>query len=217
MTQLKRTSIVEELDGALRSEILEGELPPGSRLREEPLAERFGVSRNTLREALRGLVLGGLVNHRAHRGAAVAQPTADGIREVYRVRRIMEPAGLASLEAGGLQRLAGTASAMEEAATDDDWPAVVDLDIRFHLEVVRGVESDRLDTFYRSLLSTLRLAFIAVDRGHARMAPPAHVAEHRGIVEAQAGGRPDEARTLLVAHLDTAEELLMECMEGREG
>lgn len=214
---MHEVSKVEEVARGLRAEILAGVLRPRTRLREEDLAARFGVSRNTLREAFRGLVRSGLVEHRPHRGATVAEPSPEELREVYRLRRILEPAGLSELTPEGLGRLDAAATAMDEAAARDDWPAVGGLDIRFHAEFIRPMRSPRLDRFFRSLLSTLRLAFITLDRAHARRAPPAHVAEHRQIVDALARERRDEARRLLDRHLDAAEKLLVARMERGDG
>lgn len=209
-TELQRTSTVGQLAGALQAEILAGNLAPGSRLRETEVAARFGVSRNTLREAFLELGRGGLVEHHPHRGATVARPSIAEVREVFRIRRALEPAALRGIDPPRLRRLTVLAEALEKAAEHEDWPALADLDVGFHAQVVEGMSSPRLDEFFLSLLYTLRLAFIAADRLSAGTAPPAHVAEHRRIVETLGGGRVDEAVSILSAHLDHSEQLVLE-------
>lgn len=209
MTQtLERISTVDQVASALEKQILSGALPPGSRLREAEVAARLGVSRNTLREALQRLTQAGLVDHRPHRGAAVARPTAAELSEVYRIRRSLEPSALELLDDERLERLGATAEALEEAAEEGNWERVSELDVRFHAEIVSALASDRLDAFFLSLLSTLRLAFIAADRASARAARPAHVGQHRRILEALGKGEVGRAKRLLVAHLDAAESLV---------
>lgn len=211
MTQiLERISTVDQVASALETQILSGALPPGSRLREEKVAARLGVSRNTLREALQRLTQAGLVDHRPHRGAAVARPTAAELSEVYRIRRNLEPSALDHVDEERLKRLVATAAALEEAAEEGNWERVSELDMRFHAEIVSALASDRLDAFFLSLLSTLRLAFIAADRLSARTARPTHVPQHRQILEALGKGEAGRAKCLLVAHLDAAEALVLD-------
>lgn len=205
---LERISTVDQVATALETQILSGALPPGSRLREEEIANRLGVSRNTLREALQRLTQAGLVDHRPHRGAAVALPTAAELSEVYRIRRSLEPSALERVDDERLERLGVTADALEEAAEEGDWERVSELDVRFHAEIVAALASDRLDAFFLSLLSTLRLAFIAADRSSARAARPEHVGQHRRILEALGEGEVAQAKRLLVAHLDAGDALV---------
>ncbi len=209
-TELQRTSTVGQLTDALQAEILSGTLVPGSRLREAEVAARFGVSRNTLREAFLELGRGGLVEHHPHRGATVARPSIAEVREVFRVRRALEPAALRRIDLPRLRRLGELAGSLEEAAAREDWSTLADLDVRFHAEVVGAMSSARVDEFFLSLLHTLRLAFMAADRLSAGTAPPAHVGEHRRVVEIMGSGRLDEAVSILMVHLDLSEQLVLD-------
>ncbi len=75
---------------ALRASILSGETPPGAPLREQALAERFGVSRARLREALAALEQAGLVERVANRGAVVRRSSAVELLHVFTVREALE-------------------------------------------------------------------------------------------------------------------------------
>ena len=78
----------------LRTKIAEGQLRPGTKLSEQALAQALGVSRNTLREAF--TVLGNelIITRIPNRGVFVASPGVDDVREIYAVRRMIEPAAL---------------------------------------------------------------------------------------------------------------------------
>jgi DNA-binding GntR family transcriptional regulator len=87
-------STVERIAGAIQAQVLSGGMPVGTRLRQEALAEEFGVSRTPVREALRQLQATGLVELLPNRGAVVRGPSAREIREAYEVRAELE--GLAA-------------------------------------------------------------------------------------------------------------------------
>ncbi|WP_416385363.1 GntR family transcriptional regulator [Streptomyces sp. NRRL B-1677] len=80
---------------AIRDDIVSGTFPPGSRLTEEVLARRYGVSRVPVREALRTLASEGFVTTRRHAGACVAEPTEQEAADLLEVRALLEPLGAA--------------------------------------------------------------------------------------------------------------------------
>ena len=96
---ISRISTAVEVADSLREQILLGELAPGARLPEIPLAAAFHVSRNTLRDAFRLLEREGLVEHLPHRGGFVAQLAEPDIRDLYRIRRILEISGARNVSA----------------------------------------------------------------------------------------------------------------------
>jgi DNA-binding GntR family transcriptional regulator len=94
----ERRALVDRLAATLQARVLSGELESGTRLRQEALAEEFGVSRTPIREALRKLQEAGLVELRPNRGALVRGPSPREIRDAYEVRAELEglAAGLAA-------------------------------------------------------------------------------------------------------------------------
>jgi DNA-binding GntR family transcriptional regulator len=105
----ERRALVDKLASQLHARVLSGELPSGTRLRQEALAEEFGVSRTPVREALRKLQAGGLVELQPNRGAVVRGLSPREIRDAYEVRAALEAlaAGLAAerINREQLQRL----------------------------------------------------------------------------------------------------------------
>src|SRR2546421_5143014 len=89
---LQIQSVVDQVYAVVRARILSGELPGGSRLPQNSLAEELGVSRTPLREALRRLSTEGLVVLEANRGASVAQHGLSDMLDAWRARLVLEPA-----------------------------------------------------------------------------------------------------------------------------
>ena len=115
----ERRALVDKLASQLHARVLSGELPSGTRLRQEALAEEFGVSRTPVREALRKLQAGGLVELQPNRGAVVRGLSPTEIRDAYEVRAALEAlaAGLAAerVNREQLQRLGNAQAAFRTA------------------------------------------------------------------------------------------------------
>jgi DNA-binding GntR family transcriptional regulator len=121
------TALAErELAGEIANAIMAGEYPPGSWLRQETLARRFGTSRQPVREALRRLEVTGMVELFRNRGARVLGPDPGSIRDAYLIRAQLE-----SLAA----RLAASALSAEQL---EELAAIFE---RFRSEIVRDFEA----------------------------------------------------------------------------
>ncbi|TFD10325.1 GntR family transcriptional regulator [Cryobacterium sp. TMT1-66-1] len=192
----------------LRGRIAAGQLVPGTKLSEERLCDLLGVSRNTLREAFATLAIEHMVARIPNRGVFVARPTADDIREIYRVRRFLEPAALlwsaspttdalhAAIERARLARSRGSVADMAGANQD------------FHAGVVALAGSERLSRQMAQVLAEMRLVF------HSMVADPLfhapYVDENAGILERFEAGARTEAAALMVEYLERAERQLLE-------
>jgi DNA-binding GntR family transcriptional regulator len=206
---IQKTSTADQVAGLLRERILRGELRPGTPLREVLLAGSIGVSRNTLREALRILIQEGLVLHTVHRGITVTQLSTEAVADIYQVRRMLE---VKSVEAGkpNKAQIAGLYEAvdrLEDAAKAQDWPGVFESDMLFHRRLVALLGSERLETFYGNLLGELRLGLVEVDRSSRDVKRSR--AEHRCVADLLAAGKRRECAQLLTEHLKEGEQLVM--------
>lgn len=110
----------EEAADAIRRAIISGDLQPGQRLREVALATELGVSRPTLREALRTLVQEGLCEQEPHRGFAVASLDAEAIRDLTDTRLVLDRMAIEGIwdAADGLDLVERAWSAYAEADSD---------------------------------------------------------------------------------------------------
>lgn len=157
----RRASTAEAVAGVLRGQISEGRILPGAQLREEHLAAALEVSRNTVREAFRLLAHERLVEHALHRGVFVRTVGPDGIRAMYRTRRLVEPLGVRAASTPAQVAALGEIVDRGQAAADaSDWESVGTADIDFHRGLVAATDSVHLASMFEGLLAELRLAFL---------------------------------------------------------
>lgn len=130
----------------LREAIFDGELKPGSPVRQEAVAREFGVSRLPVREALRHLESEGLVVIRPNSGARVAVLDFEEYVEIYKIRERLEPLALAESidRLTDEQRQEAARLAEEIESLRGDPSAWLDADRRFHLACYAGVPTPRL-------------------------------------------------------------------------
>jgi len=225
--RISRVTTTSQVVTALRDRILRGDIAPGTRLREFEVAEALGVSRNTLREAMRDLVNEGLLTHRMHQGTSVAALSAEDARDLYRARRVLETAALRTLGAAisekVLTQLADQANAVGQALERSEMASAVAADSAFHAELVAVLGSTRVSEFHSGLLRELRLGLYRVDQTRGVHAED-WAAQHKDLVRLLRAGDKKGAERLLTRHLDDAEQELLnalaeetpEAKEGRE-
>jgi DNA-binding GntR family transcriptional regulator len=213
--EVQLESTAEQVAGVLREAIVDGRLVQGTYLREVPLSERFGVSRNTVREATQILVGEGLVTREMHRGAFVSKLGIKDVRDLYRVRRVVELEAVREAVGRDLAGMHAAVRALEESIDEGDRMGLVEHDLRFHHELVDGMTSERLGGLFESVAGELRLCLTLVG-GTSYDDPSIAVREHQAILGALEQGDAEAARRLLGEHLDGAERQLVEMLEERE-
>jgi DNA-binding GntR family transcriptional regulator len=209
---LDRSTTGAQVERAVREMILDGSLEPGTHLREQQLARALGVSRNTLREALRSLVEQGLVTHHPHRGVVVTDLAADDIADLFRLRRVLESDGLAVIDAGGVESLDRATDAFAASLATGDVVEALEHDFAFHRILVGALGSTRLSAAHMRTQGELRLVMLQLDRDYE----PPQVDEHRAIVNALAAGDRLGAATALAEHLDRAQQRLQFVVRVKE-
>jgi DNA-binding GntR family transcriptional regulator len=190
----------------LRRAIAAGELQPGEQVLQDALAERFGVSRVPLREALKILEGEGQVTYRPHRGYFVAELDLDDLREVYRIRDLLETEAV-TLAVGRItdDELAEAEAALvgvEQASAAGDLAAMTEGNRRFHFVLIEAAGMPRLSRL-------VRILWDATDAYRSRYyAEASHraavVGEHRAILEAVRAGEPETANRVLRHHRERA-------------
>jgi DNA-binding GntR family transcriptional regulator len=164
--QLAIVSTVDALVAELRPRILEGELPGGTRLREQDLSDEYRVARHTIRSALRRLESEGLVAIEPNRGARVASLGAVALRDLadLRIAFEVESARIALERGDGLlpddvHELAEQLARVCERRRPP-WAAIVDAHDRLHTSIVDAAASPRLAAAYHALAAELRLVIV---------------------------------------------------------
>jgi len=160
-SQAARTSLTEWVADALREEVVEGRLRPGSRLPEQRICTALKVSRNTVREAMSQLVAERVLVREPHRGVFVARPDRAAIRDVYRARRVIEPGAVreAAVGTAGLEAVRNAVKEGQAALADGQWDDLASANQHFHRALVALAGSSRLDQQMALLLAEMRLVF----------------------------------------------------------
>jgi len=219
-----RSTLRSELVSKILSSIFSGELPGGGRLIEEEVAEKLGVSRTPVREALGELASIGVIQLRPNHGAMVRPFGPAQLIEIYHVRRILEVE--ATRMAGQHVDAAAIREIREETqrllAQNDRSPRwtedALSLDQRFHELISRSSGSERLAEEigkYRNLVVAVGDAV-----GNKLHAHDQNMSEHTAVMDHLLAGRPNEAAAAMGRHIergaDTAAEWLRQVYEGRE-
>lgn len=207
-------STAERVADLLRGWITEGALPPDEPLSEETLGRKVGVSRNTLREAFRLLSHERLLVHRLHFGVFVRSLTEDDVRDLYRVRKLIEPAAVRAADQADPRALNAVLAAVEEgerAAADQQWVDVGTANMHFHQALNGLAGSQRLDEIMGRLLAELRLVFHVMPE--PRTFHERYLTWNRQIADLLAAGELKSAEELLVDYLEAAESQLLAAFE----
>jgi DNA-binding GntR family transcriptional regulator len=207
------TSAERALD-TLREVILRGELPAGARLGEVELAERLGVSRTPVREALSRLAAEGLVQVVPNRGARVATWSVDELEGVFELRALLEPqvTALAASAAtpADLDELEDLAVRMERTGRPgggQDLDALVPLNRAFHDRLVALAGHPALAAALAGVIHPP----IVVRNFHAYddASLCRSLAHHVEIVAAMRAGDPEWARAVMTAHIRNARVVMV--------
>ncbi|MGW2909054.1 GntR family transcriptional regulator [Streptomyces asoensis] len=200
MTKIEPLGAVRErVLGALRQEIIAGRLRPGDRLVERELADRYGVSRVPVREAIRALVAEGFVHSETPRRTVVRPLSPTDVKELFELREALEvyAAGLAATRATPddlteLRDLLTSAAAATEAA---DAEAITDINTRFHDRLLAMAGNTLLTSVMEPVAGRLQW----LTRRNEEW--PQLLTEHQDLYDAIASGDPSRARAHALHHV----------------
>jgi DNA-binding GntR family transcriptional regulator len=187
---------------SLRRAILDGSLPAGSRLVQADIAADLNVSTTPVREALRDLSMEGLIKLDAHRGAVVHGADLSQVKEIYLLRRLLEPEAV-RIAARSMtdETLAELEAMQEQMDAESDTARWVELNRQFHRELVSASRMPRLVEILHQLEDNatvyVNLAFRATDGGF--FAPGNH--DHHELIDACRRHDGKRAAKIIVEHL----------------
>ena len=195
----------------LRKAILTGELMPGEMLMEIHLAEKLGVSRTPIREAIRKLELEGLVMNIPRRGAQVAEISERGLRDVLEVRRALDTfcAELACERISDEEKeaLKKACKDFEDAVETKDVTVIAKADVAFHDIIVGATGNERLVALLNNLAEQMyryRFEYIKDFSQHGKL-----IEEHRVLMDAILKGNIIGARDAAREHIDNQEKSIL--------
>jgi DNA-binding GntR family transcriptional regulator len=207
---LSKTSLREQALDQLRNAVTSGELAPGTRLIETELSGALGISRGTLREALRQLQQEGLVEA-GERGRLTVRTLSDAESlDMFAVRAALE--GLAAAIVAGLPdrpslvpRLQAALDALEAARGSINH--MVEVDLQFHRLLCELTGNTTLVRTWEALAGSIRMSimFAGTDKAITNMSVP----RHQQVIDAIATGDPAVARDAVDQHMREAAQNLL--------
>lgn len=202
----------------LRQAILRGELEPGERLMEIQLAERLGVSRTPIREAIRKLELEGLVLMIPRKGAEVAKISEKSLRDVLEVRRSLEELAIElacqRMTDEQIQELETAQEAFRSAIHHGDSMNMAESDEHYHDLIYNGTGNTRLVQILNNLREQMyryRLEYIKDASKHQIL-----LVEHDHILKAIKNRHVAEARTAIREHIDNQEITISQNIKAQQ-
>lgn len=206
----------------LRQAILKGDLKPGERLLEVHLAERLGVSRTPIREAIRKLELEGLVLMIPRKGAEVARISQKSLQDVLEVRRALEELAVeiacVRIREDGLKALRQIHARFTATTEHGDVSRITELDVDFHNQIYAATDNQKLVQLINNLQEQMyryRMEYIK-----DREKWPVIVKEHKAIIDALAERDADAAKYAIRTHISnqemTVRERILREEQGKE-
>lgn len=208
----------EILRDRLREEIISGEIKGGSRITIQQVATRFNVSHQPVREAFQWLQGEGLIDILPHKGAVTRVLNSKLIINIYDIRTVIE--GLLArlsaenFEAQNIGSLEQIHLKLQDAIHKDQYLEIVSLDHEFHAALYRLADNpEALEIYerYVGLLISLRRVY-----GFGTKRPLKLIDEHKKIIDAISGNKPDLAEKLVKKHAQGAKADLIACMKKHE-
>ncbi|WP_432562557.1 GntR family transcriptional regulator [Kineococcus sp. SYSU DK003] len=197
----------ERVTEHLRQDVLGGFFPPGTRLTEASLVERYGTSRVPVREALRALAGEGFVDLRPNAGARVAEVPVDDLADLYAVRCVVEEitaSRCARRVADGADGLVGELTQIVDAgfaALEAGDPVLgAELNTRFHSGIARLSGAQSMAMVLRRVSERIQWAYATTVPQQGQRA----WTEHRRIVAAIATGDEAKAGREMLKHVQTS-------------
>jgi DNA-binding GntR family transcriptional regulator len=204
----------ERAQAALRDAILRGELAAGAHLGEVELAERLGVSRTPVREALARLAAEGLVETHAHRGARVVSFSTEDLDGIFDVRLALEPRAtgraatrVTAADLDALEDLAGRMLAVGTPGAGQDLDALVPLNRDFHARLLDVAAAPALSAALANVVHTpvVLRTFHTYDAASLARS----LAHHAEIVAALRAGDADWASSVMRSHIGNARAVMV--------
>lgn len=195
----------------LRQAILTGELKPGERLMEIHLADKLGVSRTPIREAIRKLELEGLVTMIPRRGAEVAQITEKSMSDVLEIRRTLDALctqlACDRITEDDLNALKKACDHFEQCVAGKDAKKIAQADVALHDIILQATGNQRLIQMVNNLAEQMyryRFEYIKDSSQHQRL-----VEEHRVIYKSILEKDRDTAAFAAKLHIDNQKKAII--------
>ena len=201
----------------LRQAILRGELKPGERLMEIQLANKLGVSRTPIREAIRKLELEGLVLMIPRKGAEVADITEKSLRDVLEVRKALEELAVQltcdKITKEQIRELEQAAEQFKKTLKSNDITEIAEADVRFHDIIYLATDNQKLILLLNNLIEQMyryRIEYLKRADKYSQL-----LAEHEEIIRHIEKKQKKEAAEIVCKHIDNQVAAVMDLIRTK--
>ena len=201
----------------LRQAILRGELKPGERLMGIQLANKLGVSRTPIREAIRKLELEGLVLMIPRKGAEVAEITEKSLRDVLEVRRALEELSVQlaceKITKEEIRELERVAKEFQQVVKSSDITEIAEVDVRFHDIIYTATDNQKLIQLLNNLREQMyryRVEYLKRDGVFPQL-----IAEHEAIIRHIENNEKEKATEVMCRHIDNQVEAVIDVIRAK--
>jgi len=172
----------------IKEKIIQGEFEPGSRIREDYLAEEIAMSRTPVREAINKLVSDGLIINKARKGLYLIDPTNDEIEQYLDIRIALEKLSVEKcidiVQEKQIEQISDALDEFEYCLSKQEYKICNQLDGEFHLLIANLSRNFKLYNMLKELSSFFHLTRIREKKEHPQGKNERTLAEHRVILEA---------------------------------
>lgn len=199
----------------LRQAILKGEIQPGERLMEIQLAEKMGVSRTPIREAIRKLANEGLVTMIPRKGAIVAGISEKMLMDVLQVRMTLEKmayeCAFKYITDEQIEELKETEKEFEESVKKNDLVQIAEMDEKFHFTIYNAAQNDKL----KEILTNLRENMYRYRMEYAKNKDSRDqlIKEHNEMIDTLVKRDSVEGLKIVEEHIRNQEKVILEKIE----
>lgn len=209
IVKLNTVSTVDAICASLEEDIFSLRYGPGTKIREKDLTIRYGVSRNTIREAITYFLTNGLLVKIANKGVYVRKITIDDIQEIFHLRNLLESEAIRLIMQTGQTppELIRAAEAVCEIDPAVDWQNSIKKDMAFHKLLVQCSGSTRLVRLYESIQAEVKLCVYQSYEFITHSYVPVrteNAMQHMNILTAMSHGDLDLALQYLSIHIESA-------------
>ena len=215
LVRRESSTLRQQATDILRQAIIDQRFPPGKHLVERELCELLGVSRTSVREALRHLESENLIRMVPHKGPVVAELTAMDARNIYEVRAALE--GLAGelfakyATDDQVGQLCQIATEIGVKARSGDFEEILKIKTRFYDVIFAGAQNDMLASMIHSLNTRVwwlrRMSLMSPDRGDKMMV------EVEEIVDAARSRDPVKMKNACMQHVRSASAVVLPMLD----
>lgn len=202
----------------LRQAILRGELKPGERLMEIQLANKLGVSRTPIREAIRKLELEGLVLMIPRKGAEVADITEKSLLDVLEVRRALEELSVQlacdRITKEEIQELHTAAEGFKKTLKSKDVTEIAEADVKFHDVIYLATKNPKLIQLLNNLREQMyryRVEYLKNEEVFPQL-----IQEHEDLIEQICKRQKEKAAEIICKHIDNQVDAVMDVIRTKQ-